>query len=605
MRRAALILLVIAILSSVAVGAYLWVNAFVLSIYGYRSPVQDAPVLSQERTTPLAKQVVLVLVDGLRYDTSFKMPHLNQLRQGGAQARLLAGIPSTTQTAWVTLISGAGPEVNDTPLFERGGELLRRLTTDQLFAAAHRAGLTTGISGFQWWEKLLPVGAADLKYYADQENDAADSRVVDHALVFIEQFEPNFLLVNLRQVQQAGQTFGGDSPEYDAAALRCDEYIRRLAAALDPQNSVLVVGSSHGFLDAEQASNPEWLRPLVRSNTPAGPPVVGETRGYGGDEPAVLTTPWVLAGESVAPGDYGTLDQTDLAPILATLLGTPVPGPARGSVPMHMVPMGIEDKAAKLLALAQQRLRIGDIYLYSIGQGTLSQTPKGDLSVAQSSMAVKNYQSAAELATLSVEQTEREIARARERRLWAERLARAPVMATFLVPLVVAWLRRRKQLAFNVLAGLMAAALYHLLFERAGGEYTFSRIPPGGLAATLQPGLLRAAISVAAGGLLVALWMWHERERSLYRVAYASYSYALVLLYWIGLPLAACAWWSGVRFSWYVPNLTIAYGQFTLLMQAMLTAAIALVLPLPVCIVQRLLLALSDWRARARNHKEA
>jgi hypothetical protein len=43
--------------------------------------------------------------------------------------------------------------------------------------------------------------------------------------------------------------------------------------------------------------------------------------------------------------------------------------------------------------------------------------------------------------------------------------------------------------------------------------------------------------------------------------------------------------------------------------QAMLTAALAIVLPLPVLIVQRVLLALSDWwtrrRLRARRNKEA
>ncbi|NTV74882.1 MAG: hypothetical protein HGA66_11820, partial [Holophaga sp.] len=268
-------------------------------------------------------------------------------------------------------------------------------------------------------------------------------------------------------------------------ALHCDALIGRLAEAMDLQDSVLVVGSSHGFLDAEEDSRPAWLRSLVETRTSAGR-VVGETPGYGGDELVVLTTPWVMTGASVAPGDYGALEQTDLAPIIATLLGTPVPASSQGHVPTHMLPMEIEGKAAKLLALAQQRLRIGDIYLYSIEQGTLTQTPKGDFSVAESSMAVKNYESAAELATLSIEQTGREIARARNRRLWAERLARAPAMAAFLVPLLLAWLRRRKQLAWNVLAGLLAAALYHLLFQWAGGEYSFSRLPAGGLAAALR-----------------------------------------------------------------------------------------------------------------------
>jgi len=264
-----------------------------------------------------------------------------------------------------------------------------------------------------------------------------------------------------------------------------------------------------------------------------------------------------------------------------------------------MLPMQIADKAEKLLALAEQHLRIGNIYLYSIGQGTLTQAVEGDLLVAQSSMAVKNYESAAELAALSAEQADREITAARRNRLQSERLARAPVVAAaVLVPLWLAWVRRSRRLAWNVLAALLAAGLYHALFLWQGGIYSFSRIPASGLAATLDSGLRRAAFSLAAGGLLVALWMWHERQRSPLEVIRSSYVYSLAVLWWIGLPLAACTWRSGLRFTWYIPNLTQVFVQFAALEQGMLTAALAIVLPLPVLIVQRVLLALSDWRTR-------
>jgi hypothetical protein len=593
MRRALLTVAIIAALVLAAVNAYQWVNSFVLSIYGYRSPVRDAPPLTEDLTTPLTDQVIVVLVDGLRYDASFRMPYLNSLRQHGAQARLLASPPSTTQTAWVTLISGAGPEVDDMPLFDRTADLLQPVAVDHLFAAARRAELAVGIAGFQWWEKLVPPDSLDLKYYVDTEDDAADIRVVDRAVAFMEQFQPSLLLVNLRQVQQAGLAFGGTSAEYQQAALRCDDSIHRLAAAMDLQHSVLVVCSSHGLLAARDApvSLPHFLGELAPAN--AG--------GYGGDEAVVLTTPLVIAGKGVTPGDYGTLNQTDLAPIIATLLGTPIPSAAQGHVPTHMLPMEIQDKAEKLLALAEQRLRISNIYLYSVGRGTLTQTAEGDLLVAQSSMAVKNYESAAELATLSTEQTEREVAAARRSRLQAERLARAPIVAAaVLVPLWFAWVRRSKRLAWNAWAALLAAGLYHALFLWQGGNYSFSRIPAAGLAATLNPSLRRAAISLAAGGLLVALWMWHEREHSLSEVIQSGYVYALAVLWWIGLPIAACTWWSGLRFTWYIPNLTVAYVEFVVLEQAMLTAAMAIVLPFPVLVVQQVLLAPSDWWTRRR-----
>jgi hypothetical protein len=603
MRHAILILVVIAALVLAAANAYQWTNSFVLSMYAYHSPVQDAPPLTEGLTKALTSQVVLVVVDGLRYDTSLQMPYLNSLRQHGAQAKLLASPPSTTQTSWVTLISGATPEVNDMPLFDRTTDLLQPVTTDDLFAAVHRAGLSAGIAGFQWWEKLVPPDSLDLKYYANAEDDAADMGVVDRAVVFIEQFRPSFLLINLRQVEQAGRAFGGTSAEYQQAVLRCDDAINHLAAAMDLQHSVLIVCSSHGQLAAEQNRAPEFLRFL-------GQAVPVDAGGYGGDEAVVVTTPLVIAGASVTPGNYGTLNPTDLAPLIATLLGTPIPGAAQGSPPTHMLPMEIQDKAAKLLALAQQRLRIGNIYLYSIGQGTLTQAAEGDALVAQSSIDVGNYDSAAELAALSMEQVDREIAAARRSRLQAERLARAPVVAAaVLVPLWLAWVRRSKRLAWNVLAALLASGLYHALFLWQGGAYSFSRIAAGGLAATLDSSVRRAGLSLLVGGVLVALWMWHERQRSPFEVIRSAYAYALALLWWIGLPIAACTWWSGLRFAWYIPSLTLAFVQFAVLEQGMVTAALGIIVPLPVLIVQRVLLALSDWQARrrlqARRTKEA
>jgi hypothetical protein len=103
--------------------------------------------------------------------------------------------------------------------------------------------------------------------------------------------------------------------------------------------------------------------------------------------------------------------------------------------------------------------------------------------------------------------------------------------------------------------------------------------------------------------------MWHERQRSLFEVIRSAYAYTLALLWWIGLPIAACTLWNGLRFAWYIPSLTTAFVQFAALEQGMVTAALGIVLPLPVLVVQRVLLALSDWQAprhlRARRNKEA
>jgi len=575
MRKAVLMLLSLLLLCAALVGTYQWINALVLSIYGYRSPMKGTPTLNNDITHPLTAQVVLVVVDGLRYDSSFQMPYLNSLRLRGAHARLIADPPANLQTAWTTLLTGAGPEINDAPFFDRDYELIMPIAIDHIFATLRRAGLTAGIAGFHWWEKLVPPDLLYVKYFVDAEDDAADREVVEHVLTFLREFHPNFLLVNLRQLDVAALQYGATSDEYHQALLRCDGYIRTLATNMDLQHSVLIILSSHGHLDSG---------------------------GYGGNEAVILNTPFVMLGQNVASGDRGTVSQVDVAPTLAALLGTPMPSLAQGNLRTDMLKMEAMDKAEKWLALAHQRYRFGSMYLYSIGQGLLSETAQGDMLVAASSLQVKNYESAANLASLSVEQANLEMRRARRARLWKERTQRAiPLVLFVFLPLWWIWRKRSWRTFWCLLAALFAAALYHLLFLRQGNVYSFSHIPAGGFAALLNPSLKRAAICLVVGGLIVLWRTWHEQERSASAVALCSYGYALLQLYFIGLLLGACTLWNGWRFTWYLPNLTITYLQIVSLMQAMLIAVLSIPLLIPLCILQRGLLALSDWLARKQH----
>ncbi len=131
-------------------GSNLWMVRIRDSILHYRSVLQGQPSLGKS-SSPLVQQVVLVVVGGLRYDASLKMPYLNALRENGVEAPCRGYFPSHSQTAWTTLISGAGPEINDAPLLDVAYEEIDFLTVDDLFTEAKRAHLTTALVGFQRW----------------------------------------------------------------------------------------------------------------------------------------------------------------------------------------------------------------------------------------------------------------------------------------------------------------------------------------------------------------------------------------------------------------------------------------------------------------------
>ena len=91
----------------IAPASYLWAMVLLDSLYKYESPFKEKLPFGQP-TQPLVQRVVIVVVDGLRYDTSLEMPHLNSLRAEGASG-VMVGIPSPASLpAWTTLVSGAG-----------------------------------------------------------------------------------------------------------------------------------------------------------------------------------------------------------------------------------------------------------------------------------------------------------------------------------------------------------------------------------------------------------------------------------------------------------------------------------------------------------------
>jgi len=476
--------------------------------------------------------------------------------------------PSSAQTAWTTIVSGAGPEISDAPLFDHSMEWIAPIAVDDLFAVADRSGLTGGIAGSQAWKMLVPPNSLYTQFFADPADPASDRRVIDNALVFLNEFQPNFLLVHLKQVDATGRQHGAASPEYGQAAVLCDQEIRRLAEQMDLRSSVLLVASSYGYLDSG---------------------------GRGGEETVLHRTPFVMAGRNVLPGDYGEIRAVDLAPTVAALLGTPVPSSAQGRIQTSMLTMDAVDKAEKLVLLATQRVRLGSMYLYSIGQGQLQETAQGDMLVAVSSLQVRNYVSAAELAALAVEQTDREMLQARRARVWGERTQRGVPLSLLAVIMAWAlWRKRSTRALWSMLAAAVAAGLYHVLLVQEGSLYSFSDLPANGLAATLEPSLLRAALSLCAGAVIVTWRAWQEKERSAFDLLMRTYGYAALLMALLAVATGTFAWYNGPRFDWHLPSFTIAYVQFVTLTQAMFTAVAAIPMPIAVVVVQRLLLAFTD-----------
>jgi predicted AlkP superfamily pyrophosphatase or phosphodiesterase len=217
-----------------AVGAYFWAMGLMDSGFSYRSPLAKAPPLpGQTLGAPVTRRVVVVLIDALRYDTSLKtnvMPTLNELRTQWASAKMHSRPPSFSAPAWTAILTGAWPDFNDSQIFNPDDPFsARAFTQDNLFAAANRAGLKTGASGYQWFQGMLASSNVTDSFYTTGEDNTADIQVVAAALPWLSGND-QLVLIHLDQVDYAGHHQGGPiSPNWDAAATRADSMLKQIA----------------------------------------------------------------------------------------------------------------------------------------------------------------------------------------------------------------------------------------------------------------------------------------------------------------------------------------------------------------------------------------
>jgi hypothetical protein len=285
-----------------------WALSSIDSIFSYRSPLKESPPAPVVRPgSPAARQIVFVLIDALRYDTSLDeavMPNLNRLRAQGASARMESRPPSYSQPGYSTLLTGAWPDLNDGPVVNEEYANIWSFTQDNLFSEARNSGLKTAISGYDWFERLVPQAAVTSSFYTKGEDNAADRAVVDAALPWIKKGEYSLILIHIDQVDYAGHHEGGPlDPHWNQASTRADELLGEIVAAMDLRRDILFVCSDHGQIDRG---------------------------GHGGQDPITLVEPFVLVGKAIRPGNYANVKMVDVAPTLAALLGSGLPSVSQG-----------------------------------------------------------------------------------------------------------------------------------------------------------------------------------------------------------------------------------------------------------------------------------
>jgi hypothetical protein len=517
----------------VAGGAYFWATNLMDSLYNFRSPLHgNPPGPGQALGQPITRRVVVVLIDALRADTSLKpevMPTLNQLRDQAAWATMHSQVPSYSEPGYSVLMTGAWPYLSDGPAMNLDYADIPTWTQDNLFSAAHRAGLKTAVSGYYWFEKLIPQEAVDASFYTPGEDKIADREVVDHALPWLQSGDYNFVLIHIDQVDYAGHHEGGPrDPRWDAAATRSDDLLREIISQLDLEQDTVIVLSDHGQIDRG---------------------------GHGGQDPIVLVEPFVMAGAGVKPGRYPDMYQVDVAPTVAALLGTNLPASSQGNVLTEMLTLSPDKSAAISDALNQQQMTLSDAYQKAIGYRVAPDAGEKDI--------LGYYQGLIE--------------KAKNARLEHERTPRFLFAAILmLIPAILLVWKRSRMVAWLFGGAGIYLVLFNFIYAGpAGRTYSLSSV-----ASSTDIILTTALISLLAltvAWLILSFSLKSFKDQPLH-AAETALGLTFVTLYLLALPILWSFALNGALIGWTLPDFASMFLGFLSTIQSLVVAVAGIIL---------------------------
>lgn len=558
MARVGKILLLVLVLLILAAIGYQAQN---VAMMGWDSVVEyQTPYLTNlprgSAAEPLARRVVLVLVDGLRLEASRNMSRLNELRQRGADLSVRVGQPSLSYPSWTVIASGTWQEMSGVTTNWYEGEV----QVDTIFKVVRDAGMPAVVVGGGGWEKLYGSHLTEFVKVPGPEDENAppeawaqmDGDSLRLAIRVLDDYPEGLILVYFGGTDELAHQYGGVSSQYLDEVQKVDEYIGRLVERLDLEKDVLIVTADHGHVD------------------------IG---GHGGWERSVLHVPLVMVGKAIRHGAYTERLQADIAPTIAALLGVPIPVHAQGRPLVEMLEASADAKGRIGLNAGLQLVGLYDAYAQTLGVKPFA----GGILTKYRERLARGEEGA--LSSMWEEITARAQA-ARAKRFWRERLLRLPIaLGIALVPLLYLLLfrGRLRQLLLPLGFALLYFVFYNALFFGRGYAWSLSAFnSEAQIKAFFNERLLDAAVSFIVAGLLLAFVSW---KRPLLQTLERMVTFAFFVGYLLLLQVDLFYWLYNIRFSWALPDLKLGFKYYMDLLQMVPTGLLGVILaPLGVLI---------------------
>lgn len=522
-------ILSIAGLPLVVIISLFWASSTISALLAYRSPISTTPPSPGEILgKPITHKVVVVLIDALRYDTSIDpevMPFLNELRRESAMAIMESRPPSFSAPGWATILTGAWPDLNDSQVFNPpDSSSVRVFTQDDIFSAADRSELCTAVSGYSWFKQMLAQSGVDFIFTTSGEDDKADQSVVEAVLPWLSQ-DCQLVLIHLDQVDYAGHHEGGPQSEsWQAAASRTDSLLQVITGEIDLSTDTLIVLSDHGQIDRG---------------------------GHGGTEAVTLTEPFIAVGAGIIPGVFPNIHMADIAPTIATLLGTNLPASSQGRPLIEMLNLPEENIETIKNSFRIQQEQLYLVYANSIGQASSQLDPGASAQEA--------------------------LEKIRMRRLATERVWRNMIAALVVItPAYMLYLRRNKTMLWYICAGILYLMIFNVRYLLLDHR-TYSVSSISGQKEFIVYTAVTTSISLLLAWLL-PMFGGHGYKCAPRAAAIATLKVVWFTLYLLAIPVMINFAMNGIVVTWTLPEFRVQFHGLFALIQSIFVACFGLLL---------------------------
>ncbi|MEW6636439.1 MAG: alkaline phosphatase family protein [Actinomycetota bacterium] len=299
--------LVLGFTATTAVASYLVHRLF----FDWRPIYPEEPTRDVNEGEPLARRVIVVVIDGCRLDRfrEAEKPYLERMMARGVVFESVETVyPARTVVCFSSMLTGAAPErhgITSNLVLKLG------LKVENVFEALRRAGKSGRLVGIAHLIDAFGDDVASVTSVA--HNDKIDQNLIAAAKRELEERDPDLLVLQLLAVDQNGHVRGTYYPEYVERIEITDRLIEGFMAWC----------GERGYLDEETAV-------ILMADH-------GQGRGIGAHghlSEGERFVPFAMWGSGVKRGEVVEKPRSilDLAPTICYLLGVEPPRGSTGRV---------------------------------------------------------------------------------------------------------------------------------------------------------------------------------------------------------------------------------------------------------------------------------